>query len=204
MPSASLPAGSLVPFWADLDPSQGGAIRAGQVLSDTFVVSYEAVPLWQEATITNTLAPTFTFQISLHSDGRVQYRYGAMGTLPPRWGVGAGNDAVRGQSLACNRQPQSLSGRTWTLRNQASARLWLQMPPQTSTIAPNTSITLQATLIGLGYTPWREQYAEGVLRLSTNDPHQPTISLAAQVKVGAPPYQLALPVLARYATPGGN
>ncbi len=204
LPSQSLPAGSLAPFWADLDPSQGGAIRAGRVLSDTFVVSYEAVPLWQEPAITTTIAPTFTFQISLHSDGRVQYRYGRMDTLPGRWGVGTGDDALRGQSLACNRQPQSLSGRTWTLRNQATASLWLQVPPQTLTIAPNTSTTLQATLIGLGYTPWREHYAEGELRLNTNDPHQPTITLPAMVKVGAPPYQVALPIFAYNTHLSGN
>ena len=32
---------------------------------------------------------TYTFQIALHSDGRVQYHYGEMTRLPSRWSIGA-------------------------------------------------------------------------------------------------------------------
>lgn len=196
LPTTSLPPASLAPFWADLDPSKGGAIRAGRVLSDTFVISYEAVPLWQDEDVV-TSAPTYTFQLTLHADGRVQYRYGPMGNLPAHWGIGTSNDGVRGQSLACQKNSQILSGRTWTLRNQALSTLWLQITPATLLILPNTSMALTATLIGVGATPWRALPAEGVMRLGTNDPYQPILDVPAFISVRAPPYQVHLPFLVR-------
>jgi subtilisin family serine protease len=194
-PTQSLPPGTLAPFWADLDPSQGGAIRAGRFNADTFVVSYEEVPLWQDPSITMTLAPTYTFQISLHSDGRVQYHYGEMTRLPSRWSIGASYGLNRGQAIACAPQSTALGGRTWTLRNQASAQLWLYGPSATVTIPPQSSAVLTGMLRGFGHTPWRSQPAEGVLRLLTNDPRRSVVHIPGFVQVGAPPYRQFYPIM---------
>ena len=196
LPANSLPAASLAPFWTDLDPSKGGAIRAGKVDSDTFVVSYEAVPLWQEASITATIAPTYTFQVALHADGRVQFHYGTMGGLPANWSIGTSHSPLRGQSLACSRNPQALSGRTWTLRNQASASQWIAVFAPV-TVPPQSTITITGTLRGFGYTPWRDAPAEGTLRLHSDDPRRPIIDISATITVGAPPYQVQLPLINR-------
>jgi hypothetical protein len=195
LPTYSLPQASLAPFWADLDPSQGGAVRAGQVTSDTFVVGFENVPPWRQTP--DPLGPTFTFQLALHSDGRVQFVYGSMGVLPGKWSVGMAWDVNRGQGLACNHAPLPLTGRSWSWRNQPAPTLWLNAVPPTLTLPANTSQTITVTLNGLGYVPWRALPFEGVVRLTTNDPRQPVADLPALAVVGPPPYTLWLPVARR-------
>ncbi|MGH2522808.1 MAG: S8 family serine peptidase, partial [Anaerolineales bacterium] len=116
LPNDSLLPGTLAPFWADLDPTQGGAVRAGPVSSNTFVVSFENVPPWRETP--DPAGPTNTFQMALHADGRVQFIYGNMDALPGKWSVGVSQDIHRAQGLGCNHAPLALSGRSWTLRNQ--------------------------------------------------------------------------------------
>ncbi len=195
LPSDHLPAGALVPFWTDLDPSAGGAVRAGRVSGDTFVVSFENVPPWRDPPDPSGL--TYTFQLVLHSDGRVRFLYGAMGSLPARWGVGVSHDAVRGQSLACYRAPASLAGQGWTLRNQPPPALWLGGAPEALTVPPGGSASLTAALRGLGYVPWRAEQFVAVLRLTTNDPAWPVVDIPAALSVGAPPYSVWLPIVRR-------
>src|SRR5262249_39805572 len=83
LPNGNLPAGTLAPFWADLDPGTGGVVRFGNTDPDTFVVSFEQVPPWRQ--IPNPFGPTYTFQLVLHANGQVEFLYGAMGALPERW-----------------------------------------------------------------------------------------------------------------------
>jgi hypothetical protein len=196
LPNDRLPAGALAPFWADLDPSVGGVVRAGQVLSDTFVVSFENVPPWRETP--DPLGPTYTFQLSLHADGRIQFLYGAMGTLPARWSVGVSQSAERGQSLACYRTGPALGGQSWVVQNQSLPWLWLHGSPETLNIPPGGAAVLNASLRGLGYVPWRSQPFEGIFRLTTNDPYQPVVDLPATVTVTTPaPFSVWLPVVRR-------
>lgn len=195
LPTYSLPQGSLAPFWADLDPSQGGAVRAGQVTSDTFVVSFENVPPWRSPP--DPLGPTYTFQLALHSDGRVQFVYGNMEALPGKWSTGLAWDVSRGQSLACHQSPVALSGRSWSFYNQPAPNVWLSAAPVSLTLSANTSQGITATLAGFGYVPWRALPFEGVIRLTTNDPRQPSADIPAIALVEPPPYTVWLPILRR-------
>lgn len=112
--------------------------------------------------------------------------------------MGASHDANRGQSVACYRVPQSLSGRSWTLRNQPPPAVWLRGAPDALTVPPGGSAVLMATLSGLGYVPWRSDPFVGVLRLTTNDPALPTVDVPASVLVTTPPAAtLWLPVVRR-------
>lgn len=195
LPTYSLPPGSLAPFWADLDPSQGGAVRAGAVTSATFVVSFEAVPPWRQTP--DPLGPTLTFQLALHMDGRVQFIYGDVEALPGKWSAGFAWDVNRGQSLACNHAPLPLTGRSWSFRNQPRPDQWLSAAPISLTLPANTSQLITATLTGFGYVPWRTLPFEGVIRLNTNDPRQLVADLPALALVGPPPYTLWLPTTRR-------
>jgi hypothetical protein len=192
-----LPAGSLAAFWTDLDPSQGGAVRAGAVDADTFVISWEAVPAWRATP--DPAGPTFTFQIIVRSEGSVEYRYGTMGTLPWPWSVAVFGGPGREQTLSCVRggDPQSLGGLGWRLKNQPLPAFWLSGAPATVTVPPNGTATLTATLSGLGYVPWRTEPFQSVLRLSSNDPLQPQADITAQISPGPPAAQLWLPVIGR-------
>ncbi|HHY57596.1 MAG TPA: S8 family serine peptidase [Chloroflexi bacterium] len=58
-------------WWADLDPTLGGAIKTFQPTSDRFVIQYEAV-----ASAAGVTPPyTATFQIVLHANGNVGFNY---------------------------------------------------------------------------------------------------------------------------------
>lgn len=194
-PSASVPRGTLAPFWTDLDPSAGGAVRAGPIDGETYVVSFESVPLWQEAP--SPEAPAFTFQLVLKASGQVEYRYGTMGSPPAQWSVGMGFDGQRGQGLACYKSPTELGGKLWRMHNQPLPGLWLTSTPTSVTVAPGTATTITAVLSGFGHVAWQPGPFSGVLRLTTNDPSQPALDLAASVIAGPPPHTLRFPLLRR-------
>jgi subtilisin family serine protease len=193
LPSGSLAPGTLAAFWADLDPGAGGAVRAAAVDAETYVISFEAVPLWHEAA--TPPAPTYTFQIVLHADGAIEYLYGAMGELPDRWGVGIGYDFTRGLRLACQKAPADLSGTVWRMRNQPLPSLWLAADPLALNIAPGETLTLTARLTGSGAASWHPDPLIGWLQLTTNDPALPTVELTATASMGPAPFVQFLPVV---------
>jgi subtilisin family serine protease len=195
LPNFGLPPFSLAPFWADLDPGVGGKVRFARVSPDTFVVSFEKVPPWRETP--DPSGPTYTFQLVLHANGQIQYLYGLMGALPDRWSVGASFDVTRGQSLACYKQSTVLSGTAWSLRNQPSSSFWLSASVPGVAVLPGATTTLNAVLSGYGYAAWHPDPFQGTLRLTTNDPAQPTVDLPAQALVGDAPYRTVLPVVSR-------
>ncbi len=195
-PSTRLPTGGvLAPFWTDLDPSQGGIVRAGSVSSATYVISFENVPPWQENPEPNP--PTYTFQLAFHADGRAEFIYGLLGATPWSWGVGAMFTSERYQTIACERQPKELPGRTLTLRAQPSPTLWLSASPAAQTLLPGASAPLTVSLIGAAYVPWRTVPYTGTVRLSTNDPTQPQLDWPVALRVGPPAAQMWLPVISR-------
>ena len=195
LPNSSLPPGSLAPFWTDLDPGVAGAVRFGHVDANTFVVSFEQVPPWRQTP--DPSGPTYSFQLVLHADGKVEYLYGAMGALPGHWSVGTSFDETRGQSLACYRSDPILPHTVWRLRNQPDSRLWLSASNPKFQVSPGQTVNFNAVLSGFGYVAWHTDPLMGVLRLVSNDPIQPSVDLPAQARVGPPAYQTVLPVITR-------
>ena len=195
LPDASLPRGSLAPFWTDLNPEQGGAIRAGHVTPDTFVVSYENVPRWSREP--SPQDPTYTFQVALHADGTIEYIYGAMGRLPTRWSIGAGFDTLRGQSFACHTAHTPLANRRFELMNQAPADVWLSATPEQIELQPGDFTTLTVEISGVGHRVWRTEPLEGVVRLVSNDPLTTQLDIEATMLVGAPTTFVWMPILRR-------
>jgi hypothetical protein len=188
-----LPGGTLAAFWADLDPSAGGVVRAAAVDAQTYVISFESVPPWRETP--DPSGPTYTFEIVLHASGDVDYVFGDMGELPARWAMGMSLGAGRSQSLACHKAPQDLAHRRWTAHNQPPANYWLGPGSPVTVVTPGASATIDVVLKGFGYVPWLARPFEGQLRLATNDPSQPAVSLAAQAVVGPPAVTYWLPVV---------
>jgi hypothetical protein len=193
LPNGSLPPLTLAPFWTDLDPSAGGAIRAGQVDSDTFVVSFEAVPLWQQEPIPPP--PTYTFQVALHATGQAEFLYGEMGVLPARWSAGLAHSQQRGQGLACYKAPAELSGHLWRMYNQPEPALWLEVEPAGQWVAPGATAVVTAHLHGQGYAAWHPDPFLGPLRLTTNDPAQPTVTITATAQIGPAANSSFLPII---------
>ncbi len=186
-PANNLPNATLAPFWTDLDPSKGGIIRAGKLNADTFVASYEQVPLWQDENVP-TLAPTYSFQLIIERSGRVEYRYGAMGYLPIRWGVGTHSNSSNAQALGCHQSHESIATHNWQLFNQPTSQQWLSVTPTSLTIAPNQQATLNVQLNGFGALSWVQQPAVGVVQLNSNDPRQPQPELTTNAVLQPAPY----------------
>ncbi|MCA0354363.1 MAG: S8 family serine peptidase [Chloroflexi bacterium] len=187
-PANNLPNATLAAFWTDLDPSEGGIIRAGSVNADTFVASYEQVPLWQDENLP-TAAPTYTFQLIIERSGRVEYRYGPMGYLPGRWGVGTHTNSSVGQALGCHQSHEYLAAHNWQLLNQSNSQQWLSATPSSLTIAPNQQATLLVQLNGFGAISWLQQPAVSVVQINSNDPRQPQREITASVGLQLAPYQ---------------
>lgn len=190
-----LPYGVLAGFWTDLDPSQGGTVRAGALTTDTFVVSFEAVPPWQWTPVPNP--PTYTFQMAFHAAGEVELLYGHMGTPAWNWAVGAQTITGRGQNLACHAAPTALAGTGWALTNQPESARWLALEPANLSLPPYSSATLSATLRGLGYVPWRVHPLVGALELRSDDPRQPLLTLPVTMRPAPPPFSLWVPLARR-------
>jgi hypothetical protein len=193
LPGASLPRGTLAPFWADLDPASGGAIRAGRVASDTYVVSFEAVPIWTRDTPAEE-RPTFTFQVALHADGEVEFLYGEMGAMPDRWSAGTSTTFERGQGIGCYRKPERLEGRRWRLRNQPSPTDWTRVEPDFLSVLPGRRAEFTVSLGGAAVAPWLDHY-EGVVRVTTNDFHRRVLEIPVQVTIEEAPYHISAPFI---------
>lgn len=193
LPTGTLAPGTLAGFWTDLDPSKGGAVRAAAVDAETYVISFEDVPRWQESAAPP--APSYTFQIVLHADGEIEYLFGTMGPLPDRWGVGMGYDLLRGQGLTCYKAPTELAGTAWRMYNQPLPDKWLAADPAVLLIAPGDTATLTARLVGFGYVPWRPAPYVGLLHLTSNDPGHATQDITATASIGAPAAVLYFPLV---------
>jgi subtilisin family serine protease len=185
LPTSRLLAKTLAPFWTDLDPSITGTVRAGQVDSDTFVIGFDHVPHWSSTPL--PADPAYSFQLVLHASGKIDFVYGSMEPLPPKWAAGVSQSLERGQNLACYRTRQALSGQSWTLENQSPPSLWLAGAPDTLSLPPGAQGVITGTAWGLGYLAWRADPFESVLRLTTNDPLQATVDVSATVLVTSPP-----------------
>lgn len=196
-PTASLPQHTFAPLWLDLDPSQGGAIRAAQVTSDTFVVSFEGVPRWD--THPGPHVPTYTFQLALNSSGIVRYNYGQLGALPLRFSVGMQSSSSRGQSVSCGSEGDTPpgAGLALELEGQPQPSRWLSVDKTNLALAPGETTVLTVQLSGLAPWPWRTRPYSAAIKLQSNDPLLPVADLPAQLSVGSAPYSLTLPIIQR-------
>ena len=80
LPNAAVPNNVLAPFWTDLDPSKGGALRVGILTDGTnrwLVVDWEGVRVY---TGTDTTTNSFQVWIGLGTVEDVTYTYGDVGT----------------------------------------------------------------------------------------------------------------------------
>jgi subtilisin family serine protease len=182
--------GMLAPFWADLDPSQGGSIKAGLADPDTFVISYEGVP---PRSTTLPIPATYTFQVVFRRDGKIEYRYGPMGAMPSRWAIGMSATQERAQSLGCFEEPLYLGYRGWEMLNQPSPRDWTVVDDESPiTIAPGDSAFIPIGFRGYSPAPWLTAPMRARVQLQSNDLYHPTTDLHTAVTIGAAPHHVWL------------
>lgn len=181
--------GMLAPFWSDLDPSQGGSIKAGLVDPDTFVVSYEGIP----PRTTNPIPATYTFQVVFRRDGKIEYRYGQMGAMPLRWAVGMSATQERAHSFGCFEEPLNLGYRGWQMLNQPSPRDWTVVDDEIPiTIPPGGTVSVPIGFRGFSPAPWLDSPMHARVQFRTNDIYHPTTDIHTAVTIAPAPYQVWL------------
>jgi subtilisin family serine protease len=180
---------AVAPFRTNLDLARGGQVRAAQVDADTFVVSYEAIPLSGQPG-----AETYSFQVVLTVDGRITFRYGALGALPSQLLVGVQRIPGDQMTVACGRDGLITPGLAIELRPQASSALWLPDTGLTGSV-PAGSTTERALTVGW-LAPMRWPY-RGRVQLLSSDPFQSAVILQIESRPQPAPYRMILPLLAR-------
>ncbi len=75
----------IAPLFRDLDPSRGGSVRVAAT-SEALTVAWHAVPLFTEGPVGDPQ----TFQVTIHRDGGIEFRYGALTLLDAVVGLFSG------------------------------------------------------------------------------------------------------------------
>lgn len=75
----------IAPLFRDLDPSRGGSVRVAAT-SEALTVAWHAVPLFTEGPVGDPQ----TFQVTIHRDGGIEFRYGDVTLLDAVVGLFSG------------------------------------------------------------------------------------------------------------------
>ena len=75
----------IAPLFRDLDPSRGGSVRVAAT-SEALTVLWHAVPLFTEGPVGDAQ----TFQVTIHRDGGIEFRYGDVNLLDAVVGLFSG------------------------------------------------------------------------------------------------------------------
>jgi hypothetical protein len=173
----------IAPFRADLDPSQGGAVRYGTINDGTtFVLSYEQVPLHS-----GPADATYTFQVLLHDDGRIVFQYHDLAALPGTLGVGVQRSPEDAQAIGCGSATPITNQLAITFQPQLNAATWLHTPIAQGTALPNAQAEITATLRWA--RPFPQTIQRGRIEISSNDPIRSVIVLNIRADMLPPPYE---------------
>ncbi len=172
IPSASPPNDLIAAFWDDLNPAAGGSIRYQDMGDGRFVVSWLAVPRYNEA------GSAMTFQAILYATGEIVVQYQTMVGTRTSATVGIENPTgTDGLQVVVNASyvEDGLAVRF------AQPTIWATVAPATASVAPADSTTFTVTLDAADLTPGTYT---ATLRLSTNDPEALVVDLPVTFVVG--------------------
>lgn len=164
----------IAPLRLGLDSTKGGRVRYGTV-SDQFVVSYEQVPLRD-----GDPNATYTFQVVLLADGRIQFQYQQLAALPSRASVGVQRSPFDILQIGCGPTTPIHDGLLIELRPQPSSQLWLATNVVSGTLQPGerTDIPIRVGWLRPGtHAP----YYQGHVRFSSNDALHRDIAVPVQL-----------------------
>jgi subtilisin family serine protease len=188
---------AIVPFRADLDPSQGGVVWAAQI-DDSFVVSFEDVPLHSKPPDPD--APTYSFQVVLARDGSMLFTYKDLAALPRELSVGIQHTNKSIQSIGCGETSPIMSDLTLDMRPQPGAQRWIDIGLTSSgTLLPGWGAVVRIDIDWV--PPFRAQpYRSGVL-FESNDPWYPSVRLPVYMTTEPAPHSLFLPLAVQGSGP---
>jgi hypothetical protein len=165
-PDGTLYLQSIAAFRAALDLSAGGRVRHARLPDGGVVVSYEGVPA--------AGGGSYTFQVALRPDGRVELRYGDLGPLPARLGVGVQRSPADSQQLGCGATAPVRPGLAIELRPQPSSAVWLRVPAAAGSLAPGATRAIPIAIWWAPPGPWP---LRGRVLVQSSDPRRPSLEL---------------------------
>lgn len=183
----------IAPWWADLDPSLGGAVHAIDK-GDRLVITWNGVPYYES----NDGSPS-TFQLVLYADGTIEMNYlqiAPLKALTTLIGISEGNNNESGTELDYTEDlPLALAG---TILEQFSnigpspwggIRIWDFSDPANPVLASNFDTVCSArpgaeacnpnaiysvhNIIVEGHKAYISWYGNGVLIIDISDPYNP-------------------------------
>jgi len=172
IPDSDLPNNHIAPWWDDLSPQNGHVYYYYDVSNDRFVVSYENVPNW-------SYGGSLNFQAILYPDGDIDFNYATMDPGNDQLNlstIGIENvDASDGLQIVYNADYMH-DNLSIIIRSGS----WLSVSPASGIVQPNE--TLNAT-VTFDATELAEGVYTGTIFLSSNDPVNPNVDIAAAFNV---------------------
>lgn len=181
---------ALLPFYADLDPAQGGEVSYAST-SEGFVVTYNDVPLHQKTPVAD--APTYTFQVVIQPNSHIIYRYGPLGPLPVALTVGLQRNSFEGQIISCGAATTIAPGKVLELRPQPSSDLWAGLIAQTEPIPAGGTAVFNLVLRWVRPSG-SDQPLRADIVIESDDPRQPQVRIPFTLFLQAAPYERFFPV----------
>lgn len=190
LPLSETPGPAIVALRLDLDPSQDGARVSYARLPEGFLVTWEAVPLYNDAGV------RLTFQALLMPDGRISLRYRTPGPIAIDESASAGLQISTRevQSLGCRETLTLSDGLTVELRPQIPATVWMAVDAERGSVAAGATgtLALRARWVPPQAGGWPQS---GAVELHTNDPSQPRVRISVRLSTTPAPHQRFFPLV---------
>ncbi len=171
IPATAAPNGLIAGYWEDLDLTSAGSIRT-QTVGGNFVVQYTNVPRY------NAPGSGVTFQVILTPNGTITVQYQGVPAVNNGATVGIENPAgSTGLQVAYN-AAYAAAGKAVRFVPPVP---WLSASPASGAVAPGAQATATLSFNTVGLT---EGTYTATLRVSTNDPARPTVSVPVSLTVG--------------------
>lgn len=180
----------IAPFRTDIDLTRGGSIRYATIdHGQTFVLSYEHVHLQDDST-----GASYSFQVLLHSDGRVVFQYRDLPAPPSLLAVGLQRTPLDFQQLGCGASAPIHAGLAIELRPQPATPGWLTLSATAGEVPVGGQHVVTATL---RWVLPRTLPQRGRIEISSDDPIRARVRLPASLMLEPPPYRRWLPAISR-------
>lgn len=186
---------ALLPFYADLDPSQGGTVSYATT-SEGFVVTYKDVPLHSSNPENIETAERYSFQVVIKRNGDFQYRYGALGVLPRALTIGVQENSFQAQIISCNPNGELVPGLIYDLRRQPSTELWAGLLGSSAVVQPGESAQFQINLLWIRPNAY-QQPLRGTVLIRSNDLFRPEVQIPFLLTTQQAPYELYYPLITK-------
>ena len=165
LPTDEVPGAAIFGMWDDLNPTnnQCNQYCAGEVyyqqFSDKFVVTFDGVAHWW----TNFENTFYTFQMVLHTDGRVELNYSDMVGEVNSATIGVQGDSADEFLLVSFNNTYAENDLTTNILPKAE---WLEISPLSGNLLPGTSQNININMDTAGLV---EGFYYDIIKIQTND-----------------------------------